>query len=186
MFRMGEPDEPFLRSLLERCATASVTYDEVGATRNETQPAGYAHDRYRVNLGLDAFDRGVAGLRAWQAHIGAGVNVFPADAAIHEGTDVIVAAKVGPAYALAPCRIVYAIDEPDRFGFGYGTLPGHPEQGEESFVIERGEDAHTTFSIVAFSKPAALLARLGSPVARWVQRRTTHAYLDALHNYAVR
>jgi len=183
MFRVGEPDEPFLRSFLERCASASVTYDEVGATRNETLPDGYAHDSYRVDLGLDAFERGVDGLRAWQAHVGAGVAVWPADAAIIVGTDVVVTAKVGPAYALAPCRIVYVVDEPDRFGFGYGTLPGHPERGEEAFMIERGEDDHTTFSIVAFSKPAALLARLGKPVARSVQRRTTRAYLDALHNF---
>jgi uncharacterized protein (UPF0548 family) len=37
----------------------------------------------------------------------------------------------------APCRIVYVIDEPDRRGFAYGTLPGHPERGEEAFIISR-------------------------------------------------
>ena len=34
----------------------------------------------------------------------------------------------------APCRVVYVIDEPDIRGFAYGTLPGHPESGEERFV----------------------------------------------------
>jgi phosphatidylserine/phosphatidylglycerophosphate/cardiolipin synthase-like enzyme len=36
------------------------------------------------------------------------------------------------------CRVVYVIDEPDgpiaRFGFAYGTLPGHAVAGEELFL----------------------------------------------------
>lgn len=68
-------------------------------------------------------------------------------------------------------------------GFAYGTLPGHPERGEEAFVVERAGIA-ATFSIVAFSRPAALAARLGGPIARGVQRRVTRAYLDALRECA--
>lgn len=40
----------------------------------------------------------------------------------------------------APCQVVYVLDEPDRQGFAYGTLPGQPESGEEAFVIERADD----------------------------------------------
>ena len=39
------------------------------------------------------------------------------------GSEVIV--HLGP--VRAPCRVVYVVDEPDRRGFAYGTLPGHPE-----------------------------------------------------------
>jgi uncharacterized protein (UPF0548 family) len=88
----------------------------------------------------------------------------------------------GPAQIIAPCRIVYVIDEPDRFGFGYGTLPGHPECGEESFVVERDGDI-TVFRIMSFSRPAGTVARLGAPVARRIQLRFIDRYLDALARY---
>jgi uncharacterized protein (UPF0548 family) len=36
--------------------------------------------------------------------------------------------------------VVWTVDEPNRIGFGYGTLQGHPESGEESFVVSREDD----------------------------------------------
>jgi uncharacterized protein (UPF0548 family) len=74
---------------------------------------------------------------------------------------------------------VQVVDEPDRYGFAYGTLPGHPEQGEESFLLTRdGDTIH--FEIAAFSRPHDLLTKLGGPVARAVQRRATQQYLDGM------
>jgi hypothetical protein len=37
-----------------------------------------------------------------------------------------------------------------RLGLAYGTLPGHPERGEESFVIELLDDGQVRVHIVAF------------------------------------
>jgi uncharacterized protein (UPF0548 family) len=71
------------------------------------------------------------------------------------------------------------VDEADRYGFAYGTLPGHPEQGEEAFVVERLAD-RTVFRIVALSRPAEWLARAGGPISRRIQRSTARRYLDAL------
>ena len=109
--------------------------------------------------------------------------MFPTDAPLAAGVDVIAVARVGPIHALAPCRIAYVHDEPDRFGFAYGTLPGHPERGEEAFIVERDAQDLATFSIIAFSRPADLAARLGRPVARAIQQRTTNAYLEALRRF---
>jgi uncharacterized protein (UPF0548 family) len=75
---------------------------------------------------------------------------------------------------------VYAVDEPDRRGFGYGTLPGHPECGEEAFIIERHADDTVSFTIVAFSRPASRLAKAAGPAGRAIQRQTTTRYLRAL------
>jgi uncharacterized protein (UPF0548 family) len=72
------------------------------------------------------------------------------------------------------------VDDPRRFGFAYGTLPGHPESEEEAFTIENNDQAGVIFQIVAFSGPAATLARLGTPVSRRVQSATTRRYLDGL------
>jgi uncharacterized protein (UPF0548 family) len=68
----------------------------------------------------------------------------------------------------ALCRVVYVINEPDRVGFAYGTLPGHAESGEESFVLDRRE-GQVNFTVRAFSKPASRLSRLGGPVTGVVQ-----------------
>jgi uncharacterized protein (UPF0548 family) len=81
---------------------------------------------------------------------------------------------------LFACRIVWAVDEPDRFGFAYGTLPLHPARGEESFVVDRDAMGTTTLTITAFSSPRHPLVRLGAPVARRQQAQATQGYLDAL------
>ena len=72
------------------------------------------------------------------------------------------------------------VDERERFGFAYGTLPLHPASGEEAFVVERGPDGAVRFRVVAVSRPASPLARVGAPVARLVQRRVTNGYLEGL------
>lgn len=78
------------------------------------------------------------------------------------------------------CRVVSVVDEPNRLGFAYGTLPIHPEQGEESFIVERDDAGEVTFRLVAASRPRHGLARLCPPVARRLQRAATERYLDAM------
>jgi uncharacterized protein (UPF0548 family) len=85
-----------------------------------------------------------------------------------------------PVVVRAPVRVVYVVDEPRRRGFAYGTLPGHPECGEESFVVELGDDDAVTFEITAFSRPASRLARAAGPAGRAVQRWVTRRYVKAL------
>ena len=60
----------------------------------------------------------------------------------------------------------------DRFGFAYGTLPGHIESGRELFLVEwnRADDS-VWYSIDVFSRPAFWLIWLGYPYARWQQAR---------------
>ena len=162
------------------------SYSELGATRGEL-PAGYRADRYSIELGQDqtAFERAVDGLRRWQAHIRAGVRVAPEDVDIEVGATVAVAVRVAFLTAVAPCRIVYVLEEADRFGFAYGTLAGHPERGEESFTVSRAGD-RVTFDVTAFSRPASALARLGAPVGRAVQKAVTRRYLTGLKSYVER
>jgi uncharacterized protein (UPF0548 family) len=158
------------------------TYSEVGASLTDSFPAGYRHDRYEARLGTDdaAFAAGADGLRHWVAHRGAGVEVMPAHAGIAEGTTVVLALPLGPVRAIAACRIVSVVDERTRFGFAYGTLPLHPEQGEESFIIERDDAGMTWFRVAAFSRPRDALARVGAPLSRVIQTRVTRAYLRAM------
>jgi uncharacterized protein (UPF0548 family) len=108
---------------------------------------------------------------------------MPEQAGIDEGTTVILALPLGPVRAVAACRIVTLVDEPTRIGFAYGTLPLHPEQGEESFAIERDGGGTTWFRIAAFSRPRDALARVGAPLSRMIQTRVTRSYLRAMVDF---
>ncbi len=151
-------DDATLDGLLERVSTEDLSYPEVGETLG-APPPGYRHDNDSLVLGRgqDVFDRAMAGLERWEAHRAARVRIHPSDASIVEGTDVALALPFGRIYVLAACRIVAAVDEPNRFGFAYGTLPIHPERGEEAFIVERDGET-VTFHVSAFSRPADGLA----------------------------
>jgi uncharacterized protein (UPF0548 family) len=157
------------------------TYREVGATRSEL-PAGYSHvdRRDRVGQGRAAYRAGADGLMRWQVQRGAGLRVTASTPVAEVGTVVVSRLGVGPLGLDAPCRVVYVIDEPDRCGYGYGTLPGHPAAGEEAFLLEIGPSGAVDFVIRAFSRPVTLTARLGGPMSRLVQRRVTENYVRAM------
>ncbi|WP_405093057.1 DUF1990 domain-containing protein [Micromonospora sp. NBC_01392] len=145
-----------------------LTYPEVGATRDGGRPAGYHHLRHRVRLPDGAFPLAADAVLGWRLHRAAGV-VMRADAPrAAPGVRVTPGLGVGPARIWGPTEVVWAVDEPDRAGFGYGTLPGHPEIGEEAFLVTRGADG-TWFEVTAFSRPAHWYVRAAGPVTRGFQ-----------------
>lgn len=184
MFFLGRPGLDDLERVLAGQRGEMVTYSEVGATRR-VMPDGYRHDHHEVVVGegAGAFELAADGLRRWEAHRGAGLTLRPDVPELQEGATMVQALALPFISAVAACRIVYVIDEPDTFGFAYGTLPAHPEQGEEAFVIRRGPGGIVTFTITAFSRPRHPLARLGGPAARRIQLHTTRRYLNALKNF---
>jgi uncharacterized protein (UPF0548 family) len=184
VFLSGRPSRERLLAIVAASQDASPNYTRLGTTLTGDMPSGFRHDRYAEVIGpVTAWDRAVGGLRQWVAHAGSGAEVFPPDAPLVEGATLLVLLRAGPLHVVAPCRIVAVVDEVDRFGFAYGTLPGHPEQGEEAFVVESGTDGNVTFTVTAFSRPAETLAKLGTPVSRMIQRRVTRGYLSALRDY---
>lgn len=144
-------------------------------------PLGFRRERFArtVGTGTADLDRATDGLRAWAAHRGSGVDVYPADTPLTEGATVGIRTRQLGLWVVAACRVETVIDEPARRGFVYSTLPDHPECGYEWFVV-RLEGDQVVFEIEAVSKPGVALIRLGEPVARRLQRRATEAYLDAL------
>ncbi len=171
--------------LLRISSAADPTYPEVGGTLAGPLPAGYRHIQVDMALGNGKadFDRAAAGLRTWQAHRIPGVRVLPPDAPVETGTTVVVALGTRLGALGAPCRVVAVVEEPDRFGFAYGTLPGHPEEGEEAFVVTGEEDGTVRFRIRAFSRPGILATRLAGPLGRAVQGKATTGYLRALGRF---
>jgi len=170
--------------LLAASVGALPTYSDVGATLKGEQPQGYRHDKYEAKLGAGrkTFLRATTGLQTWRSHKVPGVDVFPHGSSIEAGTTVLVTLGTPWLALAAPCRIVGVLDEPDRWGFAYGTLPGHPEQGEESFVVSIDDD-EVRFRITVFSRPGERLTRLAGPIGRAAQRAGTSGYVKALQGF---
>jgi uncharacterized protein (UPF0548 family) len=170
---------PLPRALATRLAAEPFTYPEVGATRGSL-PVGYDHVRESRRLSSSDFDDVTARLLSWDMHVRAGFEVAASDVPLREGSVVSLRTRVGPLKVAASCRVVCVVDEPTRRGFAYGTLPGHPESGEESFVVEQLDDGSLVATITAFSRPASFLAKLAGPIGRRLQADATRRYLDAI------
>ena len=161
-----------------RSQGAGLSYPEVGATRGEL-PAGYTIDRRVEAVGpASAFPRARLAIDRWEMQVGAGMRVWPIKPP-EPGLVVALVARVGLAYVTSACLVIYVIDEPDQYGFGYGTLGDHPVSGEEWFVVAR-DGAQLTVELVAFSKPKSTLFKLGGPIARRKQLALGAAYIEAM------
>lgn len=166
-------------------AGAELTYQEVGATAGDL-PAGYHHLARSVPIGhgRQVFTRAGDAVCGWRAQLGAGLQVWASAQTVMPGAVVILGLGIGSLRLRAPCRVVYVVDEPRRRGFAYGTLAGHPESGEEAFMIEHHDDDTVSFNVTAFSRPATRLAKIAGPVGAVVQRQLTARYLRSLENIA--
>lgn len=162
-----------------------LTYAEVGASA-AALPPGYHHGAHRcvVGHGRGQFDRAAAALTNWQVHRRAGLRVEPGTPSAATGVEVRMKLGIGRLAIGVPCRVVYVVAEPDRRGFAYGTLPGHPEIGEESFVLELGDDGAVTFEMLAFSRPGRWFTRFAGPLARLIQRLAMRRYAWACRRCA--
>jgi uncharacterized protein (UPF0548 family) len=117
----------------------------------------------------------VEAIRAWQMFGMPWVRLYWPSTPIKVGADVAILMRHFGFYSLNACRIVYVIDEDGRvkrFGFAYGTLMEHAERGEERFMVEWNRDEDQVwYDILAFSRPREMLARLGHPLSRSLQRK---------------
>jgi uncharacterized protein (UPF0548 family) len=159
----------------------ALTYDGVGLARERSSPPGYrtTDARTAVGVGEDAFRRLAEGLMGWELHRLAGLRVDASTPAAAEGVNVVPGFGIGPLRLSAPCRVVWTERSSTRTGFGYGTLPGHPESGEEGFVASLEENGLVVFDLFAFSRHSNWFYRAGGPVAEAAQRLVTRRYIAA-------
>jgi uncharacterized protein (UPF0548 family) len=165
---------------LDRLRMLPFTYPEVGATAG-TMPAGYrtvAVER-KIGTGQTWFEVAWNRLMTWDMHRRAGLLVV-AEPRVAAGGFAMLSIGIGPWWINAPVRVVDVVHEPNVRGFAYGTLPGHPETGEERFLIHLDADETVRAEIRAFSRPGRALTRLGAPIGRRMQDRVTERYLTAL------
>ena len=151
-----------------------LSYHPVGLAKQER--IGFQVDERvtTVGSGEAAFSRAKQALVEW-THFDLGwVELFPKRASIAPGTVVVVLLRHFGFWSLNGCRVVYSVgvEGSAEFGFAYGTLSNHAETGEEIFKVSfRPDTGDVVYVIRAVSKPGAVLARLGYPLARVLQAR---------------
>jgi uncharacterized protein (UPF0548 family) len=165
--------------------TGTFSYPDAGMTADRTSPPPGFHAlrvRTRLGSGPALFAAAAEALLTWRMHRATPLGVTAGAARAAPGVRVTL--RFGP--VRAPCRVVWSVREPRRAGFAYGTLPGHPECGEESFLLTLGPDGAVDFTVTAFSRPAAWYTRAAGPLARTAQHLVARRYGAALRTLARR
>lgn len=173
MWCLSRPTPETVAQFLEAQQRSSFSYHAVGATAT-TPPAGYVLDHTRVRLGEgeQAFLDAKSAIQHWRQFELGWVHAAPDSTPIQTGQVIAVVANLAGLWWLNACRLVYVIDEPSRYGFAYGTLADHAESGEERFLVEWDQQQNTVwYDIYAFSRPRHVLARMGYPIVRRLQKR---------------
>jgi uncharacterized protein (UPF0548 family) len=158
---------PFLQTKFSR----PYNYKNIEGTKSPPIK-GFDNDHNFVVLGKGEtlWQTAKMTLQHWQQFPATWTKIEPL-APLQKGEVVAVLFRIFGIWFVNAARIVYTFDDDNRYGFAYGTLPGHIEKGEECFWIERNAAGEVSYHIRAFSKPAYWMVWLGYPVARYYQRR---------------
>jgi uncharacterized protein (UPF0548 family) len=183
---LRNPSDARIGRFLEYQRSLPFSYPEVSASRDGAPP-GYPVNqlRGRLGAGLETYSRAAGALRGWKMYETGWTKLCWPEAPITEGTVLGVLGRHFGLCSLNACRIVYVIEEEasllKRYGFAFGTLPGHVERVEERFSVEwhRAEDS-VFYEVFAFARPAHPLVKVGPPFVRLIQRRFAATSLRAV------
>lgn len=176
MFFLTEPSARTIATFIASQENLPFSYQAVGATSG-MPPDGYVVDHTRIQLGTGApvYKLAIEALNSWKQFDLGWVSIVPEGVPVKVGATVAVKARAFGTWSLSASRVVYVIHESgatEKFGFAYGTLPGHVESGEERFLVEWNlDDDSVWYDILAFSKPRHPFARLAAKQARKLQKQ---------------
>ena len=168
-----------------------LNYPGIGGTEHGAAPAGYLRvlEEAFLGNGMEVYQRVAGGILRWELQRRAGLRVRADSPVVVQGARVVSGFGFGPFRLNAPCQVVW-VREPSleevtqSAGFGYGTLPGHPARGEESFEVEINGRGEVFLRIQAFSKPANWFYAAGSIATRAAQRHVTSRYIEGARTLA--
>jgi uncharacterized protein (UPF0548 family) len=145
-------------------------------------PDGYRHLAVRevIGSGRPTFEQAADKMLSWRMQEASGFEVVASEAAVRPGVVAVLVMRLGPLRVTAPCRVIESSRDEHRAGFTYGTLPGHPVSGQESFLVERHDDDTVTASVTAFSRPGRWFTWLAAPVLGIAQERAARGYIRVL------
>ncbi len=170
-------------------ATRGASYDAVGQTRPEDEEwwptcTGYrVYDRtVRIGDGDALWDATRSAVLTWAVKTRSGFTIAGPDAQarVRIGDRYWVVAHVGPITVREPVQVVAVVDAPDRCGFAYGTLDGHPVAGEEAFIVHRAGDGSVWLTLRSLTRASCGRWRVVFPALLVAQRWYRRRYLQAL------
>jgi uncharacterized protein (UPF0548 family) len=173
MFCLSRPDRNAIAAFVSAQQNQAFSYADVGySSQQAPAPRGYVADHNRIQLGkgVEAFERAKCAVRHWKMFDMPWIDLCWPDTPVEPGASVAVLIAHPGFWSLHACRIVYVIDEDEKYGFAYGTLPDHGERGEERFTVEFNSDQAVWYDLYAFSRPT-MRARLAYPYTRLLQKR---------------
>lgn len=186
LFSLVRPTPARINRFIDTQRKLPFTYDEVGASRsiriNEAHPLPRRyhinHNRVRLGTGIELYEKAKAAVSRWEMFQLAWASICWPDTPIRQGSTIAILSKTNGIWTLNACRIAYMMEDfgdMERFGFGYGTLPGHVADGEERFMVEWNRpDDSVWFDIYSFAEPRDPMVRLALLYFRHLQKRFAH------------
>ncbi|MDN6666882.1 MAG: DUF1990 domain-containing protein [Brevibacterium sp.] len=146
------------------------------------RPAGYRNfeSAYFVGRGRDTFDRSAEELLHWEVKVRSGFDIGVDSPRVRAGQEPTIFVRLGPFRLPEPARVIEVFESETRRGFTYGTKPGHPITGEESFILIHTPDDRVFLVLRSVSRAGTGIWRLGEPFVRLAQIIYRRRYSRAL------
>lgn len=148
---------------------------------------GHGFQRWEASTALGAsgevWEWATTEVLRWGVKTRSGFAVSPPTPVITGARPVITARPLGLSVR-EPIEVVEVVNLEDRVGFAYRTLPGHPVDGEEAFIVHRDGTA-VRLTIRSLTRPSRDLPwKLAYPGLLVAQKIARRRYLRALQHRA--
>ena len=177
MLTLRRPTQSALAAMIEFNRSKPLSYRE-GLLNRVSEERWWFVDRHRetVGHGVADFEDACEALRQWAQFCRPWALPAQPPAPIRIGETVGYSARGLGIWWSYCCRIVDTFDTRDadtwRFGFDYGTIRGHPERGEERFVVTHNPaSGQVWLELFAMSRPGRWFMWFGLPFGRRMQAR---------------
>ncbi|TFC30730.1 DUF1990 domain-containing protein [Cryobacterium sp. MDB1-18-2] len=132
-----------------------------------------------VGRGDSVWERATRDVLRWRVKTASGFAV-DSTGPVSPGDRVTVTARVLTVAVVEPVQVVEVVEEFDRVGFAYRTMPGHPVSGEEAFIVHRrGDEVRLTVRSLTRPSPQQPWRAL-YPLLLITQRIARKRYLRSL------
>ena len=173
----------------------TLSYHPVGMTLahgdwRSALPNGFRGSERRARLGMssawafastEVLRWGVKTRSGFALEDEGGTPIDPiVDARVVAGARYWLIARLGPVRIHEPVQVITVVDEPDRRGFAYGTLTGHPVSGEEAFLVDRGPDGWVWLTVRSLTQRSIGIWRATYPLLPVAQYLYSRRYLRSL------
>ena len=146
-----------------------------------TSDPRYRRSEHSANLGRGTaiWERATAEVLRWRVKTASGFTVDPAEP-VSAGDRLDIRVHLLGRVVVEPVEVISVVRDPERVGFAYRTMPGHPVEGEEAFIVHR-HDERVGLTVRSLTRAAPQQPwRALYPLLLIAQRIVRRRYLRAL------